>query len=332
MSKEPIKYSGKISIKPFCDNTIENMGLEKYNYVVFPGTQQVEPLAAVESNGKTRYITGLNEFAPEIKKITDPEKQKAVIKEIRETIIVLERERAFNTSLSVNDKDFWTKVEMFTPNNSDVWSNVNVRLNNDEQTLDPANNLDHLILVKAIEAGGFSLIASSLEECKRLKKKWYLDRQIDTMATQISTVKLRNKALSILDAVSEENPRKLFYMIKCLEGNAVQFTNKTLPDVIYDSLDKYIRGLGVDQDKKRTARLFIETSELANDFLKIKAIVKDACFFKYITVKPDGLMYESSTSIMLGRNVSDIIEYLLNPVNEDVLDRVMANVESLWSK
>lgn len=332
MSKEPIKYSGKISIKPFCDNTVENMGLEKYSYVVFPGTQQVEPLAAIEQNGKTRYVTGLNEFAPDIKKISDPEKQKAVIKEIRETIVLLERDRAFNMGLKVEDKDFWTKVEMFKPDNSEIWSKINIRLSNDEIVLDPVNNLDHLIIIKAVEAGGFSLVASSLEECKRNKKKWYLDRQIDTISTQMSTVKLRNKALAVLETISTENPRKLFYMIKCLEGSSVQFSNRTLPDIIYDGLDKYINGLGVDQDKKRTARLFIETSELANDYLKIKAVVKDACFFKYIIPKGDSMMYEASTNIMLGRNVSDMIEYLLNPSNEEVLDRLMANVDGLWSK
>jgi hypothetical protein len=35
---------------------------------------------------------------------------------------------------------------------------------------------------------------------------------------------------------------------------------------------------------------------------------------------------------MLGRNVSEILEYLKNPVNEDMLDLLMAKVEELWSK
>ena len=71
---------GKISIKPYTDPNAENMGLEKYNYVVFPNTFQIETLAAIEVNGKTRYLNGLNEFAPEIKAIKDPEKKAAKIK------------------------------------------------------------------------------------------------------------------------------------------------------------------------------------------------------------------------------------------------------------
>jgi hypothetical protein len=66
--------------------------------------------------------------------------------------------------------------------------------------------------------------------------------------------------------------------------------------------------------------------------LKIKAIIKDASFYKYIIVKPDGMLHEASQNVMLGRNVSDILEYLKNPTNEDMLDLLMAKVEAVWSK
>lgn len=322
---------GKVSIKPYTDPNQENLGLEKYNYVVFPGTFQVETLASIEQNGKSRYLTGLNEFAPEIKQIKDPEKREAVIAEIREIVTLLERERAFN-HLDPKDKDFWTKVEMFTPSNSQIWGDVFIKLGNDDIHLDPKENLDHLILVKAIENGGFSLIASSFEEAKRTNKKWYLDRQIETIGVKTNVSKLRNKALSLLQTLSEEEPRKLFYIAKNIDGNSHQYANKTLPDIIYDNLDKYINGFGYDNDKKRCAKTFIEATEVSIQDLKIKAIIKDASFYKYITLKPDGMLYEASQSVMLGRNVSDILEYLKNPTNEDMLDLLMAKVEDIWSK
>jgi hypothetical protein len=322
---------GKVSIKAYCDPTQENMGLENYGYVVFPNTFQVETLAAIEQNGKSRYLTGLNEFAPEVKQIKDPEKKKAVINSIRETVVILEAERAFNY-IDAADKDFWTKVQMFTPDNSEVWGKVSLKLNNDDQVLDPANNLDHLIIVKAIEAGGFSLVASSFEECKRSGRKWYLDRQIDSISTKTSVTKLRNKALALLQEMSEEEPRKLFYIAKNLDGNSVQYTNKTLSDIIYDNMDKYINGLGYDNDKKRCANSFIDYAQMDNADLKLKAIIKDASFYKYIIAKGDGMLYEASQNVMLGRNVSEILEYLKNPMNDDMLDLLMAKVEDLWSK
>jgi hypothetical protein len=198
--------------------------------------------------------------------------------------------------------------------------------------LDPKDNLDHLIIVKAIENGGFSLIAQNFEEAKRKKSKWYLDRQIDTIGNKTSVSKLRNKALSILQDLSEEEPRKLFYIAKNLDANSSQYTNKTLPDIIYDNMDKYVNALGYDNDKKRCANTFIDYSKMSNEDLKIKAIIKDASFYKFITLKPDGMLYEASQSVMLGRNVSDILEFLKNPTNEDVLDILMAKVEDLWSK
>jgi len=322
---------GKVSIKPYTDPNQENLGLEKYNYVVFPNTFQVETLAAIEQNGKSRYLTGLNEFAPEVKQIADLEKRKAIISDIRETVALLERERAFN-HLDVNDKDFWSKVEMFKPDNSEIWGKVFIKLGNDDIVLNPKDNLDHLIIVKAIENGGFSLVAPSFEEAKRTKQKWYLDRQIETISTKINVSKLRNKALSILQTISEEEPRRLFYVAKNIDAHSHQYSNKTLQDIIYDNMDKYINGLGYDNDKKRCAKSFIDYTEMSIEDLKIKAIIKDASFYKFITLKPDGMLYEATQNVMLGRNVSDVLEFLKNPTNEDMLDLLMAKVEDIWSK
>jgi hypothetical protein len=331
MSTKNLGALGKIAIKPFSDPDVENMGLENYNYVVFPNTFQVEPLAAIEQNGKIRYLNGLYEFAPEIKQITDEAKKKAVIKDIRETVAMLERERAFN-HIDVDDKDFWSKVEMFGPNNSEIWSKVLLKLGNDDVYLDPANNLDHLLIIKGIENGGFSLVATSWEDCKRNKKKWYLDRQIDTMANKVSSVKLKNKALALLNTLSDEDPRKLYYIAKNIVKDSIQYSNRTLPDTVYSNLDSYIQGLSYDSDKKRCASLFIEHAEMSHDVLKLKAIIKDASFHKYIIVKADGVLYEETENIMLGRNSADVLEFLNNPLNEDILDKLMARVEALWAK
>ena len=56
--------AGRISIKPFVDSNIKNMGLETYGMVVFPGTVQREPMACLEQGGRVRYLNGLDEGAP----------------------------------------------------------------------------------------------------------------------------------------------------------------------------------------------------------------------------------------------------------------------------
>jgi hypothetical protein len=328
---DKLENLGKVSIKVFTDPNQENMGLERYNYVVFPNTFQVETLAAIEQNGKQRYLTGLNEFAPEIKQIKDVDKRKAVIKDIRETIVLLEKERAFNF-IDIEDKDFWNKVEMFKPGNSEIWSKIFLKLGNNEQFLNPKENLDDLIIVKAIENGGFSLVAASFEEAKITKKKWYLDRQIETFASKTTVTKIRNKALAILQDLCDNEPRKLFYIAKNVDANSSQYTDKTLADLIYENMDKYINGLGYDADKKRCATSFIELAKLSIENLKLKCIIKDACFYQFIITKPDGMMYETTQSIMLGRNISDVLEYIKNPINESVLDLLLTKVEETWTK
>ncbi len=321
----------KVSIKPYCDPTVENMGLENYGYVVFPNTYQVESLASIEQHGKQIYLTGLNEFAPSVKSIKDEAKRNAVIKEIREVVSLLERERAFNEVKS-SDENFWEKVKTYKSDNREVFSNITVRLGNDELILYPETNLDHLLIVKAIEGGGFGLVAQSYDDAIKFRKKWYLDRHIDTVASKISIKKLTNKAVSKLDELSNEEPRMLFYIAKCIDKNSVQYTNRTLNDTIYDNLDRYIKGVSFEGDARRAAQTFLDLTEISKEDLKLKAIIRDAIFYKFIASKSDGVLYEVSKSVVLGRNSAEVLEYLKNPTNDDMLDTIMAKVEETWAK
>ena len=63
----PTLSKGHVSIKPFFDPSMSNLGLEKYGMSLHDGVFHEEQLACIEQNGIKRYVTGLNEFAPEIK-------------------------------------------------------------------------------------------------------------------------------------------------------------------------------------------------------------------------------------------------------------------------
>jgi hypothetical protein len=65
--------------------------------------------------------------------------------------------------------------------------------------------------------------------------------------------------------------------------------------------------------------------------LKIKSIVRDSSFFKYIVNKADGYIYHAKSNSMLGRNVSDVVEHLKNPLNEDILKDLNQSVEKYWN-
>ena len=324
--------SGSISIKPFFDPNKPNLGLEKYGLSLFDGVFHEEQLACIERNGIKRYITGLNEFAPEIKLIPDAEVREAKIKEIRNVVAQLERELATNV-IDPKDPDFWNKVTLLTPNNDEFWSKISIRCGNDPVILDPAKDPYDLIKLYAIDAGGFSIVCKSFEEARSraVPPKFYLDRFVDTVSTKTEVSKLRNKALSELIKMFDKNQNKLFYVCKVVDGNSVQYKKSTPNDVMYDNMDKYITGQGIETNLRRAAQTFLDACALDMETLKIKSIVKDSTFYKFINPKSDGFIYHTDTSSLMGRNAADCIEYLKNPLNDSILLDLTKKVEKFWN-
>lgn len=324
---------GKINIKPFIDGSKENMGLEKYGMAIFPGTYHEEQMAAIERNGVVRYITGLDEFAPEVQQIADEEEKQAVIYNIRSIVVYLEKMIATNI-IDINDKEFWNKVKRLRPDNTSFWSTITIRCGNEPVFLDPAKDPHDLIKYMAIEAGGFDLIAKSYDDAlaRPTAPKFYLDKEVYTVSTKISAKRIRNKALALLDDISNKNPKKLLYITKVLDTNSASYKNSTSIDILYDSMDNYIAGNGVERNPVKAAENFMNTVKLDMETLKLKALVKDASFFKVISLKADGMLYHTQSSVMLGRNVSDVVLYLKNPLNEDVLIKLLGEVEIYWNK
>jgi hypothetical protein len=319
-----------IAVRPFFDSRSSNMGLEEYGMTLFDGVTHTEQLACLENNGVTRYITGLNEYAPEIK-LLDSDTRESKVKAIREAVAELEKELAANM-LNPEDIDFWNKVKLLSPSNSDFWNKITLACGNSPLYLDPKDPFDRIKLY-AIEAGGFSIVAKSFDDArsKPVPPKFYLDKEEETVMVRTEYKKLRNKALSELQKLFDKNSTKLFYIAKVVDISSTQYRKSTPNDVIYENMDLYINGEGGETNKERAAKSFMEAANMDMETLKIKSIVRDSSFFKYIISKPDGYLYHSKSSSLLGRNVSDVIEYLKNPLNEDILKDLNAACEKYWN-
>ena len=320
-----------ISIKPYFDKSVSNMGLEDYGLCLFDGVTHTEQLACLEKNGVVQYITGLNEFAPEIKLIKDIHEKEAKIKNIRLLVSELEQELAANV-LDIEDPQFWNNVKLLRPDNSDFWNKITLSCGNDPLFLNLNDPFDRIKLL-AIEAGGFSLVARSYDEARSqsVAPKFYLDKAQETAGTRTEYKKLKNKALAELQKLFDKNSTKLFYIAKAVDVASVQYKKHTPNDVIYDNMDRHINGDGTEGNKERAAQGFLDASAMDMETLKIKAIVKDSIFFKYIINKTDGHIYHVQSGAMMGRNTSDVIEFLKNPLNEDVLKDLNNKVEKLWN-
>lgn len=332
VEKYPQNKRSNIAIRPYFDPIVDNMGLQKYGLSLFDGAFHEETIACLEVNGIRRYITGLNEFAPEVKMLP-LEEQEAKIKQIRTVVAQLEKELAANV-IDPKDENFWNKVKLLKPDNIEFWDKIKVRCSNDPLHLDPERDPYDLIRLYAIEAGGFSIVAKSLEHARKMPTppKFYLDRVEDSASLNTEVKKLRNKALSELQKLFDKNTNKLFYVAKILDPNGAQYKKSTPNDIVYDNMDKYINGDLVDKNKKKTAQNFLDVSALDMETLKIRAIAKESHFYKFIATKADGFIYHMKTTTMMGRNISDVVEYLKNPLNEEILIDLTKAVEKYWNQ
>lgn len=326
-----LKSSSAVAIRPFVEYGSSNMGLEKYDMVVFEGIFHEEPIIYLENNGVMRFITGLNEFAPEVK-VLPPDEKEAVVKQIREIVVEIEKEIATNI-LDPKDEKFWDKVKIVRPDNHEFWNKIILRLGNEPLYLNPQTDIYDLIKLKAIEAGGFSLVAPSLEVARKSQNnyKFYLDKATETLAIKTEIKKLRNKALEELNTLLYKHSNKLFYVAKILDPDSPQYKKSTPIDILFNNMDEYINGNLTEKDKKKAASKFLEIAGLNMENLKLRSAVKDATYYKIVAMRGDGFIYHMKTGTAIGKNPSDIIEFLKNPINEDVMNSILKEVDEYWN-
>lgn len=320
-----------VAIRPYFNPEKENMGLEQYGMSLHDGVWHEENLACLEMNGVKRYITGLNEFAPEVKMLPPGEKE-IKVKEIRKAVAQLEAELAANV-VDPEDKDFWNKLTLLKPDNDKFWSRISLRCGNEPVFLDPEKDPYDLIKLHAINAGGFSMISKSLRDAKgdANPKKFYLDQLQETISTRTEYTKLKNKALVKLEELYEKNSIKLMYVAKVIDADSVQYTKSTQTDVIYENMDNHINGNGTESNKKRAAKEFIKASKASMEDLKIRALIKDTMFYRFILIKPNGWIETLDSSVKLGKVPSEVLAFLKNPENEEILNSLMNKVEPYWN-
>ena len=317
-----------IAIRTYFDGAHENMGLETYSMSLFDGVVHEEELSCLEVNGIKRYITGLNEFAPEIRKLP-AEKRDAKVIEIRKAVKILERDLAANI-LDEEDPEFWNKVKLLRHDNHEFWGKISIRCGNDPLFLDPSTDPYDLIKLYAIEAGGFSIVAKNLKDARTKQGcKFYLDKLEDTVSTRTEISKLRNRALSALTSMYDSENTKLFYVAKIVDANSTQYNKSTANDIVYENMDAYIHGDGHERNERRASEKFLAVSRMSMEDLKLKAILTDANGYTVITTKTDGWIYFGS--VRMGKTNEHCLEFLKNPLNEEHLMGLLSQVEYYWN-
>ena len=208
-----------------------------------------------------------------------------------------------------------------------------MRCGNDPLFLDPETDPYDLIKLHAINAGGFSIVAKSLKDAKAANNppKFYLDSTQESLTTRTETTKLRNKALVSLQNLYDTNTNKLMYVAKICDANSSQYVKSTPNDVLYENMDEYINGDGAESSRKRAASQFSDVAGLSMEELKIRALIKDSLYYRFITTKAGGWIEPIDSGIRMGKRPSEVLDFLKDPNNEESLLSLMDKVDPYWN-
>lgn len=353
-NKGALRYS-TMSIQPHITSA-SNMGLEKYEMVLMDATSQRFDLACETNGNIITYKTGLNEMGPEVQSITDPEKKKDKIAEIRGIVAWLENVEAGNYKVNpdtcmegygTSNDHFWENVKVFKSvftheydNRTGMriptyWdSNIFLVLDNDGQVLDVSKPKD-MAIKYCIMAGGFSEVAPSLEEAENrgARCKFYLDVREETAKIRTEYKKLRNDAGGELNNMLKRDTNRLFYVGKLVAPNSMQYKtgkNGTPMDIIYEDVDLYLDGKGIEKVKETAIKYFLELATAPMQHLILHCLVKDAKTLNLIMTKGDGGIYYLKTDSYMGKTIGEVVAWLDNPLNENIKKELSNIVESKW--
>ena len=131
--------------------------------------------------------------------------------------------------------------------------------------------------------------------------------------------------------VTNENGYKLIYVAKVVDSDSVQYTKNTPNDVMYENMDEYINGRGAESNKKRAAQQFLDVSKLDMEELKIRSLIKDGLYYRFITTKAGGWIEPIDSGIRMGKRPSEVLDFLKDPNNEESLLSLMDKVDPYWN-
>lgn len=298
-----------ISIEPYFDPEVPNMGFEKYGLNTAPGSEVTEYISK-DING--RYVTGLDVNSPYIMYMEDESEKKAIVKEIQEVIKRLESIFGDGTLNAKNDA---------------FWRDFTLKIGSTGKSIDPLSPRDE-ILYHAVKAGGFTSVAPSLEKAREGDYKFYLRQLEQDSELKIQRSVALNKARGILIDMFENDQHKMYLIAKVVLHPNNEFTPKTPKSMIYEKLDQFIDGTIVKDNKKATVKQFMDATKVTKELLYLTGLVRDALYLNVIQREPDGYFYNKETESRVGKTEKDIVKFIENPIHQAELENIKTRVES----
>ena len=100
--------------------------------------------------------------------------------------------------------------------------------------------------------------------------------------------------------------------------------------ILFD-MDDYVNGNGSEGNKKRAASQFLEVAGLDMEELKIRALIKDGLYYRFIVTKAGGWMEPLDSGVRMGKRPAECLDFLRDPENEETLLSLLDKVEPYWN-
>ncbi len=267
-----------------------------------------EELGSREFFGVKRYLTGLD---PEVitynSDLSDKEKEEK-FKEIKE---ITERlERVFGKgNLDATRKEMWSKVILTITRKS---TPLNLT--------DPKQE----IIYHCIKGGGFTGVASTMEEAMEKGLKFYLIEPVEFIENRVAPRKIINRAIAALENLeTTKSGNDILFIAKYLLPAEKAYTKRTPKALLYEDLDKFIDGQVIKKAKSYCANLFLEALKKSKEDLKTYVYIKDAVYYTFVYVNTAGELVNTYTKGIYGTTIEKAVEHLKNPAYQHELENLV---------
>lgn len=313
-------------IKPYIDRDKDTIGLSELNLNSFPRTSTTTEVPIVYG----KYLTGFDPNAFYLDKLDEKTKEKekkaiqAKIKDfnskypyfkVDEVVVERKPDGAIVANPFYRDMLLEIKAEMTVLNSDDPEDQVKMEIIKTNAKYNP--DFD---------------IAPDLATARESNKnyKFYIsnaDRDVDQ---EVTKKKEMNKAISLLDDLSENDKDRFLLILKYLLP-ANKGLNSESSNRLYKRVDDYINGI-VEGEKVKNGDLFyknfIKTTEIDREELFAKVLIKYAIMTNVIRNNSKTKEFEyTKTHQDLGKTPEDIYRYITSPKNMDLFNEIKNEVQ-----
>lgn len=289
---------------------------------IYPGCSQT--VTAKWNEMAQRFVdTGLDEYAPEILRISDSNERKEIQQRIIDMREQIEQEIGIPNFLSPQNGDAWMS-DMATVK-IEVGQDLKVRVNNSSDNilrpyLSAKDKISYLLLLFNPK---FPKSKSDISKPDFSEAKFYMttNEEVDQMTKEKLT---KNKKVYVeLDKMfapdaNKQRALEVGYYLGLVRKGSIS------PDVLEDAMLKFAIGNSENLDK------FIEAVSLDNSELFLHNLIKRGLEYRVISVSSDGYYIRGAETY--GRTIDQSVKLLSTPDKASELAQLRSEVEKKMRK